>query len=165
MSNFNVKNYFHILCFDKFGKIRWAEFIKNLTVAEGLNDILDVAFSGGEQKTIWYVGLKATNETPVDAWTAANIGTNFTEFTGYSESVRQTWVEAGVSGKQITNVASPATFNINTTGTIYGSFLVSSNVKSGTSGVLWCCTNFLAARPTVSGDIIKVIYSINASDM
>jgi hypothetical protein len=156
---------FFVQCFNKDGVLIWTEDIKNITVDEGLTDILDVYFSDGTQKNTWYLGLKGTNQTPAAGWDAAGIGSDFTEFVAYDEATREEWVEAGVTAKTITNSASPAEFTINDSGTVYGAFVVSTNTKSGTTGVLWCVSDFSIARVVVDDDIVRVVYSIASVDV
>jgi hypothetical protein len=161
---FLPKGQFQLECYDKDGKLKWIEKLKNIVVDEGLNDILDVYLSGATQSTSWYVGLKGSNQTPAAGWNAAGIGTQFTEFTAYTEGTRQAWTEAGVSSKQITNSASPAQFNINNTGTVYGAFIINNNTKGGATGKMWCCSNFDASRAVANGDLLKVTYTVTSAD-
>lgn len=139
----------------------WEE--DNLVVDEGLNDLLDVCLGGGTQKTTWYVGLFEGNYTPTAALTAATVAATSTESTAYDETTRVTWVEAAVASESITNSANKATFTINATKTMYGAFLVSSNVKSGTAGVLFAASKFSASRSVVSTDQLLVTYTVAAS--
>jgi len=152
-------------CFNLLGLEKWQDISKNITVDEGLNDILGVYFKSGSATATWYLGLKGTNQTPASGWNAAGIGTQFTEFTSYTEGTREEWVEGSVSAKSLSNTASPAEFNINGSGTVYGAFIVSTNTKSGTTGIMWCCSDFGVSRPVVSGDLLKVVYSITSSDV
>lgn len=152
-------------CLNLLGKEKWSLLSNNITVDEGLNNILDVYFKSGSASANWYIGLKGTNETPAAGWDAAGIGEDFTESEIYSELVRQEWVTAAVSSKTITNSASPATFNIDDSGTIYGAFLVSNSTKGGTSGKMWCCSDFSVARPVVNGDTLKIVYTIQSQDV
>jgi len=150
-------------------KVRWFDKTQNLTVAEGLNDILNVYFHGGTQSSTWYVGLKGSSETVVDGFNSAGIGTQFTEFTDYAEANRVEWVEAAVSNKLVTNSASPAQFNI--TGlaveptNLYGGFLINQNSKEGTTGKLWCCSNLSVPRPVYNNDLIKCVYTLTSQDV
>jgi len=145
------------------GKVidKWEE--PNIVVNEGLDDLLDVHLHGSTQHTTWYIGIFEGNYTPVATDTAANIASNATESTAYTESVRQTWVEAAASGQSITNSANKATFTINATKTIYGAFLVSDSTKSGTSGVLFAATKFSASRSVVATDQLLVTYTVSAA--
>jgi hypothetical protein len=124
-----------------------------------------VVFNGASQSTTWYIGLKGTNETPAAGWNSAGIGTQFTEFTAYDEAVRQTWIDAGVSAKQITNSASPAVFTISGSGTVYGAFVINVNTKGGTTGKLHCISNFGISRPVIDDDVIQITYTLSIQDI
>jgi hypothetical protein len=163
-SKFRPRGFWNVVCFNADGVKKWEENIKNITVDEGINDILDVYFDSGTQSTAWYIGLKGSNEVPAAGWGVASIGVSFTEATEYSQATRPAWTSAGASGKQITNSASPSEFSINNTATIYGAFLVSTNTIAGTTGILWCCSNFSAARSVVNGDTLKIVYTITGAD-
>lgn len=152
-------------CLRVLGKEKWQSISKNITVDEGLNDVLSVYFNSGSASATWYIGLKSSAETPAAGWTAALIGTSFTEGVGYSEANRQTWTIAAPSSKTATNNASPATFSMNASATIYGAFLINHNTKSGTFGKMWACSDFSVARPVVNGDTLKVVYTIQSQDV
>ena len=152
-------------CLDLLGKEKWMSISKNITVDEGNNDNLDVYFKSGSASANWYIGLKSTNQTHTISFNAAGIGTQFTEGTGYSEGTRQAWTTAAVSSKTITNSASPATFSMSGSATIYGAFLINNNTKGGTTGKMWACSDFSVARPVVNGDTLKVVYTIQGQDV
>lgn len=136
----------------------------NIVVNEGLDHFLDVTLSAATQITSWFVGIFEANYTPVATDTAANIATNSTESTAYTEANRQAWTEAGVTAQNITNVASKAAFTINATKTMWGAFLVSSNVKSGTAGTLIAAGQFASSRAVVNTDVLEVTYELTAAD-
>jgi hypothetical protein len=161
---FKIKGRFQIECFDKEGKLKWTEDFTNMVVDEGLNDILDVYLSAASQSTNWYVGLKGSNQTIAAGWNAAGIGTQFTEFVDYNEATRPAWSEGGVASKQITNSGSPAEFNINSSGTVYGAFIINNSTKGGSTGKMWCISDFDASRSVASSDLLKVTYTITAAD-
>jgi hypothetical protein len=142
----------------------WQE--PNLVVDEGLNYALDAAFSGGSPITSWYVGIYKNNYSPIAANVAATFpgaGVANEATTEYSESTRPAWTEAGVSSKTITNSASPAVFTFASGVTIYGAFLVSSNVKGGTSGKLGAASKFVTSRVMLTADVLNVTYTLTAS--
>lgn len=145
------------------GKVidKWQDH--NLVVNEGLNDLLQVYLGNGTQKATWYVGLFEGNYTPLATDTAANIASNATESSAYVEATRPEWVEAAASAQQITNTANKATFTINATKTIYGAFLVSSNTKGGTAGVLFAATRFASSRSVIASDQLLVTYTVQAA--
>lgn len=137
----------------------------NIMVNEGLNHILDVAFSAATPVTIWYLGIFEANYTPLATDTAANIASNATETTTkYDEAVRQTWTEAGPSSQSITNSASKATFTMNATVTIYGALLVSNSTKGGTSGTLAAASKFTSQRDVINLDELVLTYTLTAAD-
>jgi len=152
------KNPVKVECFDKDGNLKWSEEEFNIMTDEGLESILDVYFSDGSPTGgigTHYVGLLTATTVAGDT-----LGTGLDEFTDYT-GTRQTWVEAGVSSKSITNTASPAVFPITGSGTITGAFL--TNVTSGTSGVLICGVDF-TSRAVASGDTVNVTYTLTIAD-
>lgn len=136
----------------------------NIVVNEGLNHILDVVYHNATQVPTWYIGIFKGNYTPVATDTAANIATNSTEATEYTEATREEYIEAAASAQSITNSATVAEFTINATVTIYGAFLVSTSTKGGTTGVLSSASRFAAARSLVASDILQVTYTLSAAD-
>ena len=145
------------------GKVidEWEE--KNLVVDEGLNNLLDVYLHGSAQDLTWHVGIFEGNYTPVNTDDAANIATNATECSAYTESTRPAWEEAAAAGKTISNSANKATFTINDTKTIYGAFLISEGTKGGAAGVLFAASKFSTSRSVVTDDQLLITYSVSAA--
>jgi hypothetical protein len=137
----------------------------NIVVNEGLNNILSVMFNGGTQTTTWYVGIFEGNYTPVATVTAATIASASTESTAYTAATRPEYVEAAPSGQSITNSANRASFVFNASKTIYGAFLVSTNTKSGTTGVLFSAARFSSSKAVESGDELLLTYTFNATSV
>lgn len=137
----------------------------NLVVNEGLNHMLNVEFNGLTQVTTWYVGIFEGNYTPVAGVTAATIASASTESTAYTSASRPEYVEATATAQSITNSASRASFVFNATKTIYGAFLVSSNVKSGTTGTLFSAARFAASKAVESGDELLLTYTFSAASV
>lgn len=138
---------------------------KNLVVNEGLNNLLNVMFNSAAQTTTWYTGLFEGNYTPVGSVTAATIASASTECTAYTSSTRPEYVEAASTAQYTTNAASRASFVFNAAKTIYGAFLVSSNVKNGTSGVLFSAARFSSSKAVESGDELLLTYGFSASSV
>ena len=155
-TSFKFNNPVYVECVDVNGITVWSDYGLNTMTDEGLNNILDVYFSDGTQSNTHYVGL---SKASVSAGTTLSSG--LSEFTGYTGN-RQTWVEAGVSSKTISNSASEAQFPITASGTVTGAFI--TNVATGTSGVLVCGIDFSAVRNVVSGDTLKVIYTLTVAN-
>jgi hypothetical protein len=141
----------------------------NIVVTEGLTHILDVVLGDVTALPDWYFGLFSANVTPVNTWTAANFTANATEITsnteGYSETVRQTFVEAAAAAGSINNTASKAAFTIATATsvTVWGAGLLSSNVKGGTTGTLMSAAKFSAARTLYDTDVFNLGYTLTLS--
>ena len=140
----------------------------NLVPDEFINNALDVILSGGSQVANWYLALFSDDHTPAPADTYAVPG--YTEATGYDEATRPQWMEGGVSGKQITNMASKATFTMDgTNGTIYGCSFVSVDTKGDVAGggVLGPVTQFTGGPiiGIIDDDVIKIYMTIAGSDV
>lgn len=149
------------------GEVIYTEDTKNIVVDEGLEHILDVALSNGSQNSAWYIGIFKNNYTPIAGNVAATFplsGTANEISTEIDETTRPAWTEAGVSSKTITNSASPAVFTANTSVSVYGAFLVSTNTIGGTSGVLCAAAKFAAVRNLVSTDVLNVTYTLTIAD-
>jgi hypothetical protein len=153
---------FLLECFDKNGKLKWADEVHNLTVNEGLQHILDVTFAGGTQVNPWYIGLTDGSPTPSAADTMSSHG-GWSEVVAYSEATREEYVDVR-SGQSVTNSASPASFSINGSATVGGAFLSSNSVKSGTSGTLLAVAALTGGnRSAADGDTINVTYNFSGA--
>lgn len=137
--------------------------VDNLIVNEGLDEILDVMFGGSGQSTTWYLGVFAGNYTPVASLTAATVASAATESSAYTSATRPVWNEAAAASQVMTNSANKASFVFNATATIYGAFLVSSNVKGGTGGKLFSAARFATAKSVDSGDELLLTYALTAA--
>lgn len=133
----------------------------NLLTREGVDHRNSVTFMGGAANTLWYVGLFEGNYTPAETATAATIAALSTETTAYTSATRVAWTPALDSvNMEISNTASPAPFTLNANKLLYGAFLISSNVKGGTAGVLMSAAAFATARQYYSGDVFNVKYRL-----
>ena len=158
-----AQGFWSFTCYDKDGNVKWKEDIENLVVNTGLDYLLDAGLSGGTQISTWYVGLTDDSPTIAAGDTSASHA-GWAEATGYSESVRQTWTDAGVSSQSVTNSASKATFSINASDTIGGAFLISESTKGGTSGTLYAVGAFSADRGVVDTDSLEVTATFTMAD-
>ena len=109
----------------------------------------------------WYIGLKATNN-PAAGWTMANKGTTWNAFTSVDESTWPEAVDGSISNGQI--AMTQVTFNVSSSGTVYGAHITSNNSKSGTSGTLLCAVNFTASRSVEDNDQVLVTYTVGCAD-
>lgn len=136
---------------------------KNLVVNEGLNSILNVMFNATTQITQWYLGLFEGNYTPVATLTAATVSSLSTECTSYSSATRPAYNEASSTVQSTTNSASRASFVFDATKSVYGAFLVSSDVKNGTAGTLFSAARFSTTKNVENGDELLLTYTFTAA--
>lgn len=160
-SLFTPKGKFHVEHI-RNGKLLATYDFPNGITNEGKNTIFDVMFNTGTQITTWYIGLISLSgySALADADTLASHA-GWTEFTGYSQANRVTW-GSGASASQVVTNATPATFSMNATGTVKGIFIASNNTKGGTTGKLWATALFTADVPVLSGDELKITYTLNS---
>lgn len=148
---------------DVDGSILWTERFPNGTTNVGLDNVLSVYLGAGSQTLTWYMGLiDNAGFSTLAAGDTMSSHAGWAESTAYSESVRQTWTPAAVSGQTITNTTN-VTFTMNATVTIAGAFIVSNNTKGGTTGILWATGQFSSAQALTSGQSLKVTYTCTAS--
>ena len=163
----SVGGVFTVECYDAVGQLKWKDEFHNLVVNQGLKDMNDKYFTGSGYTAAWYIGLINNSPSPTLAAgdTAAQIGgsNGWAEFTGYSQANRPTlsFSASTTADPSVISTASAAAFSITSTATIYGAFVVSSNTKSGTSGVLFSEGAFAATRSVVNGDTLNVSYSLS----
>lgn len=162
-----LKGLFHIEHYDKSGNLLGRHAVPNGITDEGLNKLLDVMFHGDTAVGTWYIGL--INNTSFSALaagdTAAEIhddGSNtngWREFTSYDEANRGTWTEGAAAARSITNAAT-VDFTISASGTVKGIFIVSTNTKSGTTGILWSTAAFGSNVVVNDDDVLKITYTL-----
>jgi hypothetical protein len=166
--NFAIGGAFKVECFRDDGTRRWLKHVKNGIVNQGLNRLLNVMFQSATQLTTWYLDLINTGATLAAADTyTSHSGWSYTSPIAYSNATRPIWAPAASTAQSSTNTAT-VDFNINATATINGIAVVAgSNVNGDSasgSGVLWATGSFPGGeQPVVSGDTLKVTYTVNAS--
>jgi len=160
------ENRWKVECFGPDGRLKWVEEIDNLVVNEGLNSNLNVYLGATAKIATWYVGLiDNAGFTAIAAGdTAAQInGSNgWSELGAYSEAVRQTFTPGVSTAQSLDNSASKAVFNMNATAVVNGAFLVSSDVKAGTTGTLYGAASFSSVKNVDNGDTLNVTVTATA---
>lgn len=131
---------------------------------QGKNSLFEIMFHDGTQiaNSSWFIGL--ISNSGYSALAAADVMSShagWTEFTGFSQSTRVAWGAGAAASQSITN-ASPATFDITSSGTVKGIFVVSNSTKGGTTGTLWSTALFSADVPVANGDQLRVTYTVSA---
>lgn len=155
---------FQIEHLDKDGNVKGTYDFPNDITNQGKNDIFDIMFSDGTQiaNSSWFIGL--ISNSGYSALAAADTMAShagWTEFTGYTQATRVAWGAGEPASQSITN-ASPATFDVNASGTVKGVFVVSNSTKGGTTGRLWATALFSTDVPVTNGDQLRVTYTVSA---
>lgn len=172
-----VEGWYHVVCRDKDGNIKWEDEFPNLVVAVGKELMLNTLLrtSGTYTTQGPYLGLTNASLTPAATDTMTTVtASEFTNYTVGGSAVRgtATFSAASSSGSTPSNVTTCAASSITYTitgggGTIYGCFLVTgsgaSATLSNTGGVLYSEGNFSTAKTTTSGDTVSVTYSTTAT--
>lgn len=154
------KGWFRVQCFNRDGSLAWEEKFPNGATSAGLNDMLNVYFNSGGQTATWFIGLinnAGFSALSADDTMASHLG--WSEFTDYSETVRQTWTPASVGGGSITNSTTSDFTNVSNGNTVYGLFLTTNSTKGGTTGIMWATGAFSVPRTLDSGQILKCSYT------
>lgn len=154
---------YDVECFDSNGKLKWVDYIDNVVVNVGLDEILDKFYKGSTYTAAHYVLLTDSTPTVAAGDTMASHA-GWTEDQNYSEGVRQTLTMGTVSGQSVDNSASKASFSINGSTTIGGACVTTDNTKGGTSGILIGGAAFTGGNKTVgSGDTLNVTVTAQAA--
>jgi hypothetical protein len=151
------------------GKEIWREKVHNIVTTEGLNAILNGCFhtAGFTVPATWFIGLVETDTAP-DAGMTYDTPV-FTESTSYDNiAVRATYVTVDSTVGSITNAASPASFTISATKTMYGAAVFSINTRgdhtANAANALYSYSKFTAGRAVVDNDVINVSYVLTGAD-
>ncbi len=151
------------------GKVIGVYDARNTIVNVGKNYILDVMFNGGTQiaNIKWFMGfISSASYSAIAAADTMASHSGWTEWTTYSESVRQGWGSGAASSQSVTN-ASAVVINITGTGTVKGLFIngaaSGADTKGGTTGTLWSAALYTGGDVSViNGDQLRSTYTLNA---
>lgn len=173
-----VEGWYHVVCRDKDGNVKWEEEFPNLVVAVGKQLMLDTLLrTSGTYTTVGpFLGLLNASITPAATDTMSTIvpSKEFIAYTVGGSAVRGTAAFAASSSTGATpsnvtsSTATAVTYTITGSGgTVYGCFLVTGtgavNTQSNTSGTLYSEGNFSTAKTTTAGDTVSVTYSTTAT--
>jgi hypothetical protein len=174
-----IEGWYHVVCHDKDGNLKWEDKIPNLVVAVGKQLLLDTLLrTSGTYTTVGpFLGLTNATLTPAATDTMTTLiggGKEFTAYTVSGSAVRGTasFAAATSTGSTPSNVTTSAASSITYTitgggGTVYGCFLVTGtgavSTQSSTAGTLYSEGNFATAKATTAGDTVSVTYSTTAT--
>ena len=162
MNTFKLGGFFTVECFDKNGKLKWQDVSHNIVTDEGIIHILDTIFSlnGATPNSHYYIGITDASPTISSADTLSSHA-GWSEITPYSETTRQEYNEER-TGLVVSNTSAKATFSINASATLGGSFVASTD--TGTSGLLLSVSAFANGDKSVSnGDTIVISYEFHGA--
>jgi hypothetical protein len=145
------------------GKLLWVEDFDNLVVDVGLNDSLDKHLKGSGYTAAWYVGVVGATPTFAVGDTMGGAHAGWTEQTTYDEANRPVLTLGTVASKSVDNSASKAVFTISGTVTLGGAFIVTTNNKGGTTGILYGGGVFSQNRALVDNDVLNVTITCTAA--
>ncbi len=135
--------------------------VANAPVTVGLNSLLNVGFRATTQITAWYVGLiNGSGFSAVSASDTMASHAGWTEYTAYSEPVRQTWSPGAASGGVLVNSSVMTFTNGGATGSIQGMFLASSSTKGEAVSTLYSTAVESSPRSLAAGATFQVYYQV-----
>jgi hypothetical protein len=174
-----VEGFYHVVCRDADGNIKWEDQFPNLVNAVGKQLMFDTLLSGTSYTTVGpYLGLisgASPTFTAADTMTSHAGWTEFIAYTVGGSAVRGTAnfsAAATSTGTTPTNVTTKTAAAITYTitgagGTVGGCFLVTgsgaSASQSNTGGTLYSAGAFATAKVTTVGDTVSVTYSTTAT--
>ena len=173
-----IEGYYHVVCRDAEGNVKWEDQFPNLVVAVGKQLMLDTLLSGTSYTTVGpFLGLISGSGSTYSASDTMTSHAGWTEFTNYTvggSAVRGTasFGSATSAGSTPTNVTTKTATAITYTitgagGTVGGCFLVTgsgaSSTQGNTSGTLYSAGSFSTAKITTAGDTVSVTYSTTAT--
>lgn len=152
----NINGYYHVVCTDAAGKVKWEDDVENLVTTVGKNATLDSILGNAGAGAV-LMGLKG-------------VGTALVTDTMTSHA---TWAEITAIAARVAPVFSPAaggskttstTTNFTMTGsaTVAGCFIVlgGSTVPGNTTGILFSAGDFATTRTVVATDILLITYTV-----
>jgi hypothetical protein len=173
-----IEGYYHVVCRDAEGNVKWEDGFPNLVNAVGKQLMLDTLLSGSAYTTVGpFLGLISGASPTFAAADTMTSHAGWTEFIAYTvggSAVRGTasFTSATSTGTTPTNVTTKAASAITYTitgvgGTVGGCFLVTGSgavsTQSSTAGTLYSAGAFSTAKVTTAGDTVSVTYSTTAT--
>ena len=173
-----IEGYYHVVCRDAEGNVKWEDQFPNLVVAVGKQLMLDTLLSGSSYTTVGpYLGLISGSSSTYAASDTMASHAGWTEFSAYTvggSAVRGTasFGSATSSGTTPSNVTTKTATAITYTitgagGTVGGCFLVTGSgavsTQGSTAGTLYSAGSFSTAKITTAGDTVSVTYSTTAT--
>ena len=152
----NMNGYYHVVCTDSQGNVKWEDGIENLITTVGKNATLD-SILGNAGAGVVLMGLKGVG-TAVVADTMASHAT-WAEITAIAARVAPVFSVAASGAK---TTSTPTSFTMTGSATVAGCFIVlgGTTVPGNTTGILFSAGDFATARTVVATDILAVTYTV-----
>jgi len=152
----NMNGYYHVVCTDSQGNVKWEDDIENLITTVGKNATLD-SILGNAGAGVVLMGLKGVG-TAVVADTMASHAT-WAEITAIAARVAPVFAVAAVGAK---TTSTPTSFTMTGSATVAGCFIVlgGTTVPGNTTGILFSAGDFASTRAVVATDILLVTYTV-----
>jgi hypothetical protein len=134
----------------------------NTATNEGLIWLLNLGFTATVANQNWYCGLFSNNYTPLATDTASSIVGNAGEFTGYTGGARPAFTPAAAAQPtpSLNNNNTKASFTFNASGTLIGSFIISSATPNSNTGILYAAAQFPSSKNVSNTDNILMSYAL-----
>lgn len=147
---------FELECLDADGNAKWSDKFRNTVLTAGKNDLLDKYFSGSAYTASWFFGLiDSAGFTAIAAADTAASHAGWAESSAYVSATRPAVAFSAASAGAKAPSAAVA-FSINATVTINGVFIVTNNVKGGTTGIIYSAGLISPTRSMINGDTLNV---------
>lgn len=138
------------------GSIAIEEKNKNTIPSDALNFLMRTPFGDKQPISTFYLGLYRGNYIPTPNTTAADIPTAMNEFVEYSQESRPEWQRKLEGVATMNNLSEKAEFTVTQDRTIYGAFLVSSQVKGTANGLVLSCVRFSSPKQVTAGQLVRL---------
>jgi hypothetical protein len=157
----SIEGFYHAVCYDQDGNVKWEDDIENLVTTVGKNLTLDTILGNSAAGAI-VMGLKGTGTASVADTQASHAGwleVGLANAPTYTAPRKTPTFSAASAGSKTTSAAS--SFSITSTGTVAGCFINigGSSTIDNTTGTLFSAGDFSSSKSVVSGDTIAVTYT------
>ena len=157
-----INGYYHAVCYDADGNVKWEEPIHNLVTTAGQNKTLDTILGAVSAGAV-VMGLKGTGTAVVGDTQASHAGwleVGGTNAPAYSGDRKTPSFSTAAAASKTTSSA--VSFSMTSTGTVAGCFINigGSATKDNTTGTLFSAGDFSSAKAVVNGDSIAVTYTL-----
>ena len=157
-----INGYYHAVCYDADGNVKWEEPIHNLVTTAGQNATLNTILGDVSAGAV-VMGLKGTG-TAIAADTQAShaswLEVGLANAPTYSGNRPTPSFSAASAGSKATSSA--VSFSMTGTGTVAGCFINIGGAATidDTTGTLFSAGDFSSSKAVVSGDSIAVTYTL-----